>query len=81
MRHGYQSVAVAAAGHQAVLDSGRSAKLPNQEKTGDQKQQDDGDTDKTGGLARSDRVVRGFLHKRTMCIQTTLLLRRGLPSA
>lgn len=81
MRAGHQSVAIAAAGHEAVLDRGGCAKLLDQEQADDQKQQRDGDPRKTRGLARGDLVAHGLLEQRTMYVQTTLLLRRIIRSA
>ena len=81
MRAGHQGIAIATAGHQAVLDRGGCAKLLHQEQADDQKQQGDGDADKTGGLARGDLVAHGLLKQRTMYVQTALLLQRIIRSA
>ena len=81
MRAGDQGIAIAAAGHQAVLDRGRCAKLLHQVKSYDQKQQGDHDADKAGRLAGGDLVAHGLLKQRTMYVQTTLLLQRGIRSA
>ena len=80
MRRRQQPVAITPIGHQAVIDRGRCAKLLDQEQSDDQKQQGDGDTYETRGLAGRDLVAIGFPEQRTMCIQTALLLHRGTPS-
>ncbi len=81
MRAADQDIAIAVAGDQAILDGRGSAQLLDQEEADDQQQQGDGDADKTRGLPLGDLVARGFLKQRTMCIQATLLLQRGMGSA
>ncbi len=80
MRGGDQQVAVVASRHQAVLNGGGRAQLLHQEQPDNQQQQGDHDANKTGGLARRDLVAGGFVEQRTMCIQTTLPLRRRIPT-
>jgi hypothetical protein len=69
MPFGDQYVAVAAAGHQAVLDLRGRLQVLNQEKTTDKEQKDDHDRRQTGGLPFLCLFLRPVPRPMAICYQ------------